>query len=85
MLPCDASFRKGEQMGWFQHGSTIFVFATDGFKPCEHVKEGTVIRTGQPLLRLPERQDASGLVSLSKICSPGKRSGGMSHSSNPVA
>ena len=36
-------------------GSTIIVFAPDGFKLCENVKEGTVIRTGQPLLRLPER------------------------------
>jgi phosphatidylserine decarboxylase len=55
IIPCDASFRKGEEMGWFQHGSTIIVFAPNGFKLCENVKEGTVILTGQPLLRLPER------------------------------
>ena len=46
---------KGEEMSWFKHGSTIIVFAPDGFKPCENVKAGTVIRTGQPLLRLPEQ------------------------------
>jgi len=51
--PCDASFRKGEEMGWFEHGSTIIVFAPDGFALCEGVQEGTNIRTGQPLLRLP--------------------------------
>ena len=24
---CDTAFRKGEEMGWFEHGSTIIVFA----------------------------------------------------------
>jgi len=43
-------------MGWFQHGSTIIVFAPDGFKLCENVKEGIVIRTGQALLLLPEQR-----------------------------
>ena len=26
-LPCDASLLKGQEMGWFEHGSTIIVFA----------------------------------------------------------
>jgi phosphatidylserine decarboxylase len=53
VIACDASFRKGEDMGWFQHGSTIIVFAPDGFALCESVQEGTVIRVGQPLMQLP--------------------------------
>jgi len=56
VIPCDAPFVKGEEMGWFQHGSTIIVFAPDGFKLCENVKEGIVIRTGQALLLLPEQR-----------------------------
>jgi phosphatidylserine decarboxylase len=48
-----ASFQKGEEMGWFQHGSTIIVFAPDGFTLCGGVREGTNIRMGQPLMRLP--------------------------------
>jgi phosphatidylserine decarboxylase len=48
-----ASFQKGEEMGWFQHGSTIIVFAPDGFALCDDVLEGTSIRMGQPLMRLP--------------------------------
>ena len=32
---CDASYRKGEEMGWFEHGSTIIVFAPKGFSLCE--------------------------------------------------
>jgi phosphatidylserine decarboxylase len=50
---CDAAFSKGQEMGWFEHGSTIIVFAPDGFSLCANVREGTVVRIGQPLMRLP--------------------------------
>jgi len=53
VIPCDAPFDKGEEMGWFQHGSTIIVFAPDGFALCDNVREGATIRMGQPLMRLP--------------------------------
>ena len=53
LIPCDAPFRKGEEMGWFQHGSTIIVFAPDGFTLCGGVREGTRIRVGEPLMHLP--------------------------------
>jgi phosphatidylserine decarboxylase len=52
VFSCDAPVRKGEEMGWFQHGSTIIVFAPDGFSLCENVEEGAVVRMGQPLMRL---------------------------------
>ena len=52
-LACDASFRKGDEMGWFEHGSTIVVFAPDGYELDAGVHEGLVIRMGQPLMRLP--------------------------------
>ena len=53
VIACDARLRKGEEMGWFEHGSTIIVLAPDGFALCEGVKEGRVMRVGQPLMRLP--------------------------------
>ena len=53
VFSCDAPFRKGEEMGWFQHGSTIIVFAPDGFSLCEGVREGAMIRMGERLMRLP--------------------------------
>jgi len=53
-VPCDAALRKGEEMGWFQHGSTIILFAPAGFRLHEAVREGETIRAGQPLMRLPE-------------------------------
>jgi phosphatidylserine decarboxylase len=52
-IPCRAFLRKGEEMGWFQHGSTIIVFAPKGVALCESVHEGSVIRMGRPLMRLP--------------------------------
>ncbi len=53
VFPCDAPFRKGEEMGWFQHGSTIIVLAPPGFSLCDNAQEGSLIRAGQPLMRLP--------------------------------
>jgi len=51
---CDASFRKGEEMGWFEHGSTIIVVAPAGFRLCDDVAEGMTIRAGEPLMCLPD-------------------------------
>jgi phosphatidylserine decarboxylase len=53
VMQCHATLRKGEEMGWFEHGSTIIVFAPDGFSLCDGVKEGATIRAGEPLMRLP--------------------------------
>jgi phosphatidylserine decarboxylase len=52
-LPCNASFNKGEELGWFQHGSTIIVLAPKGFTFCDSVQEGSTIRVGRPLMWLP--------------------------------
>ncbi|MGB6796899.1 MAG: archaetidylserine decarboxylase [Xanthobacteraceae bacterium] len=53
VIACDSAFKKGDELGWFQHGSTIIVFAPDGFEFCDDVREGVAMRMGQPLLRLP--------------------------------
>ncbi len=53
IFPCNAAFRKGDEMGWFEHGSTIIVFAPDGFALCDNVVEGAAIRMGQPLMQVP--------------------------------
>ena len=39
-------------MGWFEHGSTIIVFAPRGFALCDNIRDGTAIRMGEPLMRL---------------------------------
>ena len=56
-MPCDASFAKGEEMGWFQHGSTILVFAPAGFALCEGVHDGAPIRMGRRLMRIGPRTE----------------------------
>ncbi|MGD8978336.1 MAG: archaetidylserine decarboxylase [Gammaproteobacteria bacterium] len=52
-LPCDARFERGEEMGYFQHGSTIIVFAPRGFALAHGIRDGHRIRVGEPLLRKP--------------------------------
>jgi phosphatidylserine decarboxylase len=52
-FPCDVEVRKGCELGWFEHGSTIIVLAPDHFEFCDGVTEGARIRAGQPLLRKP--------------------------------
>lgn len=52
-IDCAATFRKGEELGWFEHGSTIIVFAPKGFRLCDDIGEGTVLRAGRALMHLP--------------------------------
>jgi phosphatidylserine decarboxylase len=53
VIGCDSAVRKGDELGWFEHGSTIIVFAPQGFALCDNIHEGAAIRMGEPLLRLP--------------------------------
>ena len=39
-FPCNASIGKGEEMGWFEHGSTIIVFALTGFQALRRCSGG---------------------------------------------
>ncbi|MFM7506638.1 MAG: archaetidylserine decarboxylase [Rubrivivax sp.] len=52
-LPCQAPVTKGQELGWFEHGSTIIVFAPPGLLLAEGIESGTRIRMGQALMRLP--------------------------------
>jgi phosphatidylserine decarboxylase len=51
---CDTGLRKGDEMGWFEHGSTIVLFAPSGLALDEHLHEGGQVRAGQALMRLPD-------------------------------
>jgi phosphatidylserine decarboxylase len=53
VIGCDTSVRKGDELGWFEHGSTIIVFAPEGFALCDNIRYGAAIRMGEPLMRLP--------------------------------
>jgi phosphatidylserine decarboxylase len=47
---CRAAFRRGEEVGYFHHGSTIVVLAGGAIDVCDHLREGSVVRMGEPLL-----------------------------------
>jgi phosphatidylserine decarboxylase len=53
VFPCDVTVAKGDELGWFEHGSTIIVLAPEHFEFCDQVTESARIRAGQPLLRRP--------------------------------
>ena len=48
-IPCNISVKKGEQLGYFQHGSTIIVFSTNKLKLAENIAEGQQIKMGESL------------------------------------
>jgi phosphatidylserine decarboxylase len=52
VIPCDASLQRGEEMGWFEHGSTIIVLVPPGFCLAEGVAQGAGVRMGQALMQL---------------------------------
>ncbi len=51
---CESPFSKGQEMGWFQHGSTIIVLAGKGFALCSNLQQGSKVRMGQALMRWNE-------------------------------
>jgi phosphatidylserine decarboxylase len=53
VIACQAPYRKGDEMGWFELGSTIIVFAPPALRLADGVTEGAVVQMGQPLFRVP--------------------------------
>ncbi len=52
VMRCDARLQKGAELGWFEHGSTVIVFAPPGVVLCDGLQQGRIIRMGEPLMRL---------------------------------
>ncbi|MCW5660429.1 MAG: phosphatidylserine decarboxylase [Burkholderiaceae bacterium] len=52
-IACDVPLHKGQELGWFEHGSTIVLFAPPGFVLRPHVEPGLRIRMGEALMTLP--------------------------------
>jgi phosphatidylserine decarboxylase len=50
-IACDVAVEKGGELGWFEHGSTIIVFAPAGVSLCAGIADGARIRMGRPLMR----------------------------------
>ena len=53
VFACRAEVKKGDELGWFEHGSTIIVLAPGDFEFAAGVADGVRIRAGEALLRKP--------------------------------
>jgi phosphatidylserine decarboxylase len=58
-IACDAVYAKGQEMGWFQHGSTILVFVPPGWSLPQGIASGERIHMGQALLERTLDQSVS--------------------------
>jgi phosphatidylserine decarboxylase len=59
LIRCNAMLRKGEEMGFFQHGSTMIVVVSHRLRPDTAVAIGDTVRMGQRLFCAAEGQSAS--------------------------
>ncbi len=65
-INCSVSVRKGDELGYFQHGSTIILFARGNHQFCPGTETGSRVQMGQALLqrnavgeKLPPTQDTA--------------------------
>lgn len=59
-IDCDAHFERGDELGWFEHGSTIIMLAGAGLELAPGLATGNTIRMGERLL-VRNRQDRTSL------------------------
>lgn len=52
VIPCNASMKKGQEMGRFEQGSTIIVFAPESVEFRPDLAEGALLRMGEALMRI---------------------------------
>jgi phosphatidylserine decarboxylase len=59
-IAIQAKLRKGDDMGWFEHGSTIVMLAPPGFTLADGIETGRRLRAGEPLFvaKSPKRHTA---------------------------
>ena len=50
-IPCQSNYLKGQELGWFEHGSTIILLFNKDVKPLPELQFGQQVRMGQPLLK----------------------------------
>jgi phosphatidylserine decarboxylase len=68
VVPCAVALSRGEEMGWFEHGSTIIVFAPRGAALGEGVAAGGRVRMGQALMRIDQIGAAPAVHRLTGAC-----------------
>jgi phosphatidylserine decarboxylase len=58
--PLGIALDKGQEMGWFEHGSSILIFLPPGMTLAPALTEGAPIRVGEAIARLPGVSRRSG-------------------------
>lgn len=53
-IPCAAYLSRGQEMGWFEHGSTIVLFLPPRFSLAPGIQSGARVRMGQALMQNAE-------------------------------
>jgi phosphatidylserine decarboxylase len=53
-IDCDTAVNRGEELGWFQHGSTIIVFAPKSYRLLSNIRLGDNIHMGEALFEYSE-------------------------------
>ncbi len=51
-VACDVAVARGDEMGWFEHGSTILMFLPAGVRLEKGLREGSAIRAGEVVAEL---------------------------------
>ena len=51
LIPLRRQVEKGDELGYFEHGSTIVMFAPSSFRFCKTIETGKTIRMGEALLQ----------------------------------
>ena len=58
VMPCFAPHVKGDEMGWFEHGSTIIMLLPPHLTLASGIETGAGVKAGQPLAHHPPGQHA---------------------------
>lgn len=74
LIPCNARYEKGQELGWFEQGSTIIVLTNGDLVLADDIDEGRRLRVGEPLLirsktRGRERSDVANCTAGSILAS----------------
>ena len=49
-IPCDLSLAKGDEIGYFEHGSTIILLTSREYRFADGIESGQTIRMGETLM-----------------------------------
>jgi len=53
VIGCHTDLTKGQEMGWFQHGSTLILLSSEGFTLRHGIQSGDRVKVGEALLTSP--------------------------------